>query len=308
MLDEILHVLDVQPKNEGRFIGRNVHANHVFGGQVVGQAIAAGGRTVPDDRRLHSLHAYFLAPGDWQQDIMLDVEVLRDGRSFNARRITAYQDRGPILVMTGSWHVDEPGFAHAVTAPVVPAPETLASDAKVFAEIARLRPEAAGFVFRFAAFESRQVEAMPMLHPGTLLPVDAEPGAPVQSRPPLKHTWIRTVRRIGDDPRVHEALLGYMSDLDFMSVAMLPHGAHPGDHQRIQGTSLDHAMWLHKPLRVDDWLLFAKESPVSAGARGFVRGQFFDQAGVLVASAAQECLMRPRVLSSAGANPDTAQG
>lgn len=284
VLDEILHVLDVQPKNEGRFIGRNVHEHHVFGGQVVGQAIAAGGKSVADDRRLHSMHAYFLAPGDWTQDIMLDVEILRDGRSFSARRITAVQSRGPILVMTASWHVDEAGFAHASSAPSVPAPNQLTSDRAVFAELAKQRPEVARFAFRFDAFDSRQIEATPVF----------QPGATMAPRPPLKHTWVKTVERIGDDPRVHEAMLGYISDLDFMSVTMQPHGAHPGDHERIQGTSLDHALWLHRPLRVDDWLLFAKESPVSAGARGFVRGAFFDQAGVLVASAAQECLIRPR--------------
>ena len=285
VLDEILFVLDVQAFREGQFIGKNVHQHHVFGGQVFGQAIAAGGRTVPEQRRLHSAHAYFLAPGDWQKDILLDVETLRDGKSFNVRRITASQAKGPILVMTASWHVDEPGFAHATTAPVVSPPDKLVSDRKRFADLARTRPEVAQFAFRFEAFDSRQVEPVLMHQPGVLL----------EPRAPLKHTWVRTQRKLSDDPRIHEAMLGYISDLDFMSTTMLPHGAHPGDHHRIQGTSLDHSLWLHRPLRVDDWLLFAKESPTSAGARGFVRGQFFDAAGVMVASAAQECLIRPRV-------------
>lgn len=282
VLDEILGVLDVKAVagETDVFLGANVHVNHVFGGQVVGQAIAAGGRTVPAERRLHSLHAYFLAPGDWTQDIRLEVRHLRDGASFSSRRVTAIQRKGPILSMTASWHIDEPGHAHAAAMPDVEGPEHLKTDRQRFLELAKTRPEVANFAFRFEAFDSRQVEGILLTH--------AEP------REPLRHTWVKSSRPLVDDPRVHEAVFGYISDLDFMSTSMLPHGASPSDHQRIQGTSLDHSLWLHRPFRVDEWLLFRKESPRAVGARGFVRGEFYTRDGVLVASATQECLIRPR--------------
>jgi acyl-CoA thioesterase-2 len=286
VLDEILGVLDVLPVAGERdaFIGRNVHANHVFGGQVVGQAIAAGGHTVAADRRLHSLHAYFLAPGDWTQDIRLEVTHLRDGASFSSRRVTAIQSKGAILSMTASWHIDETGYQHQREMPAVEGPAHLQTDRQRFIELAKQRPEVASFAFRFEAFDSRQVEGILLTHGLT--------GG--ERREPLRHTWVRTSRHLTDDARVHEAVFGYLSDLDFMSTSMLPHGTSPADHQRIQGTSLDHSLWLHRPFRVDEWLLFRKESPKAVGARGFVRGDFFTEEGVMVASAAQECLIRPR--------------
>ncbi len=294
VLDEILAVLDVLPVSDQRsaeatdaFVGRNVHSAHVFGGQVVGQAIAAGGRTVAADRHLHSLHAYFLAPGDWEQDIRFEVQRVRDGASFSARRITALQRRGPILQMTASWHIEEQGFSHQNQPPAVPGPDGLQTDARRFADLARQRPEVAQFAFRFEAFDSRQVE-------------DASPFAALQ-REPRKHTWIRAAHALPDDPRVHESVLGYLSDLDFMSTSMMPHLNAPMDRGQMQATSLDHSLWLHKPVRVDKWLLFCKESPRAHGARGFVRGDFFTQDGELVVSAAQECLIRPRNLPATNA-------
>ena len=287
VLDEILAVLDVLPVSGQKsaeapeaFVGRNIHTAHVFGGQVVGQAIAAGGRTVVADRHLHSLHAYFLAPGDWTQDIRFEVQRIRDGAIFSSRRITALQQRGPILQLTASWHVEEQGLSHQNHAPAVAGPDGLQTDRQRFADLAKARPEVLQFAFRFEAFDSRQVEDLP-------------PFTTVQ-REPRKHTWIRTAHALPDDPRLHESVLGYLSDLDFMSTSMMPHLNAPMEHGQIQATSLDHSLWLHKPVRVDEWLLFCKESPRAHGARGFVRGDFFTQSGELVVSAAQECLIRPR--------------
>ena len=294
VLDEVLAVLDVLPISNQKsadatdaFVGHNMHTAHVFGGQVVGQAIAAGGSTVATDRHLHSLHAYFLAPGNWQQDIRSKVQRLRDGASFSARRITALQSRGPILQMTASWHIEEPGFSHQQQAPAVRGPEGLQTDRKRFADLARLHPEVAQFAFRFEAFDSRQVEDTPLHSRGP--------------REPRKHTWIGAAHALPDDARVHERVLGYLSSpdflsgLDFMSTSMMPHLTMPMARGQMQATSLDHSLWLHKPVRVDEWLLFCKERPRVQGARGFVRGDFFSQCGELVESATPECLIRPRV-------------
>ena len=162
--------------------------------------------------------------------------------------------------------------------PDVPPPEALRGDREAYLEIAEQRPEVKRFAFRFEAIESRQVERILMTDEGT--------------HPPYKHTWLRTRDRLPDDPEVHLAVLAYMSDLDFMSTSMLPHGRQRM-RDSIQGASLDHSLWFHRPFRADDWLLFAKESPNAGGARGFVRGQFFTRDGTLVATAAQECLIRP---------------
>lgn len=278
ILKEIVDLLDVERIEQNLYRGQNHNTEHVFGGQVLAQAIASAFRTVECAHELHSIHAYFLRAGDWNVPILYDVDRIRDGRSFSTRRVVAIQHGRAIFNMSSSWHRREEGLLHALPMPDVPPPEALRGDREVFLEMARDRPEVSRFAFRFEAIDSRQVERMSMMDEGT--------------HPPFKNTWLRTREALPDDPEVHLAMLAYMSDLDFMSTSMLPHGRNLM-RESVQGASLDHSLWFHRPFRADDWLLFAKESPNACGARGFVRGQFFTRHGELVATAAQECLIRP---------------
>lgn len=285
-LAEILDILNVERIEENLYRGQNHETEHVFGGQVLAQAIAAAHRTVVErsvepsgePRHLHSVHAYFLRAGDWNRPILYEVDRIRDGKSFTTRRVVAVQHGRAIFNLSSSWQKSEAGLAHAQPMPDVPPPESLRGDRETYAEIAKLEPRMKNFAFRFEAIDSRQVEQLFM--------TTKEP------HPPAKHTWLRTRDRLPDDEVVHLCVLAYMSDLDFMSTSMLPH-AGTSLRDTIQGASLDHSIWFHQPFRADEWLLFAKESPNASGARGFVRGQFFNRDGALVATAAQECLIRP---------------
>ncbi len=278
VLRNILDILDVEELERNLYRGQNHQTEHVFGGQVLAQSIAAAYRTVDEPHALHSIHAYFIRAGDWNIPIIYEVDRIRDGRSFTTRRVIAIQHGRAIFDMALSFHKPEPGINHAVPMPDVPPPEALRGDREVFVEIARHQPDVGRFAFRFEAIDSRQVERIRM--------TDAD------THPPVKHSWLKTRDPLPDDPEVHLALLAYMSDLDFMSTSMLPHGQ---GHMRgnVRGASVDHSLWFHRPFRADEWLLFAKESPNAGGARGFVRGQFFNRQGELVVTAAQECLIRP---------------
>ncbi|HEY5646460.1 MAG TPA: acyl-CoA thioesterase II [Pseudomonadales bacterium] len=278
VLKNILDILDVEELERNLYRGQNHQTEHVFGGQVLAQAIAAAHRTVEAAHALHSIHSYFLRPGDWNVPIIYEVDRIRDGRSFTTRRVIAIQHGRAIFDMALSFHKPEPGITHAVPMPDVPPPDALRGDREIFAEIALQQPDVSRYAFRFEAIDSRQVERIRM--------TDAK------SHPPMKHTWLKTRDPLPDEPEVHLALLAYMSDLDFMSTSMLPHGQ--GNMRgNVQGASVDHSLWFHRPFRADDWLLFAKESPNAGGARGFVRGEFFNRQGELVVTAAQECLIRP---------------
>jgi acyl-CoA thioesterase II len=278
-LANIIELLDVEKIEENLFRGRNVPDHpHVFGGQVLAQAIAAADRTVDEPRRLHSLHSYFLRPGDWNAQTLYQVDRIRDGKSFTTRRVAAIQHGRAIFSMSASWHKEESGLEHTVPMPNVPPPGSLRPQREVFAEFAAKRPEMARMMSRFDAIDIRQVEHAHVEN---------------EAHPPYRHTWVKTSDPLPDDPEVHVCLLAYISDMDFMGTALLPHGRTGGD-RRLQGASLDHAMWFHRDFRADQWLLFAKTSPSAAGARGFVRGQFFSEDGALIATAAQECLIRPR--------------
>jgi acyl-CoA thioesterase-2 len=280
VLRDILDLLNVENIEENLYRGPNSpDHHHVFGGQVLAQAIAAAYRTIAEPRVLHSIHAYFLRPGDWNRPVLYEVDRIRDGRSFTTRRVAAIQHGRAIFSMSSSWQSVELGLEHSAAMPDVPRPESLRADREVFGEIAKTRPEVARFAWRFDAIDSRQVESTLMVSR--------------EAHPPLKHTWLKTHDRLPDDPEVHLCMLAYMSDLDFMGTSMLPHGRNFSGEPAIQGASLDHALWFHRPFRADEWLLFVKRSPSAAGARGFVRGQFFNQAGELIATAAQECLIRP---------------
>lgn len=278
VLREIIDLLDIEAIEMNLYRGQNHDTEHVFGGQVLAQALTAAYRTVDRDHALHSLHAYFLRAGDWKVPILYEVDRIRDGRSFTTRRVAAIQHGRAIFSLSCSWHKAEAGLVHSQPMPDVPPPESLRGDLEAYRALAQEQPEVARFSFRFEAIDSRQVERIPITS--------------TEEHPPFKHTWLKARDPLPDNPEVHLAMLAYMSDLDFMSTSMLPHRT-PDNRQFIRGASLDHSMWFHKPFRADEWLLFAKESPNAGGARGFVRGHFFTRAGELVATAAQECLIRP---------------
>ena len=277
-LKKIVDLLNVEAIETNLYRGQNHDTEHVFGGQVLAQAIAAAYRTVEQPHHLHSIHAYFLRAGDWTIPILYEVDRIRDGRSFTTRRVVAIQHGRAIFDMALSWHKAEPGLSHSLPMPDVPPPEALRGDRETYQEFAKQEPDVARYAFRFEAIESRQVER--------ILLGDND------AHPPCKHTWLKTRDPLPDNPELHLAMLAYMSDLDFMSTSMLPHGRN-AMRGKVQGASVDHSMWFHRPFRADEWLLFVKESPNAGGARGFVRGHFFNRDGDLVVTAAQECLIRP---------------
>jgi acyl-CoA thioesterase II len=257
----------------------DIGSKRVFGGQVLGQALAAATRTV-EGRAAHSLHAYFLRPGDVDAPIYYEVDRSRDGHSFTSRRVVASQAHGPILHLAASFHAAEDGFEHHTQMPQVPPPEALRGTGDLDADaLARMPQRLRRFFEHLRPFDIRPVEAMDPLA--------------VQQRAPVQHLWMRTVDRLPDDDDLHRALLAYLSDYYFIPTATLPHGLIFQD-QRVQMASLDHAMWFHRPARVDEWLLFAYESPCAAAGRALARGQIYTRAGAFVASTAQEGLLRRR--------------
>ena len=277
VLANILDLLDLERIEQNLYLGQNHDTEHVFGGQVLAQSIIAASRTVQEAHALHSMHAYFLRAGDWKAPILYEVDPIRDGRSFSTRRVVAIQHGRAIFNLSCSWHRRESGYEHTLPMPNVLPPECLRNDLELYREVAKQRPEVTRYMFRFEAIDSRQVENLLMSNE--------------EAHPPHKHTWLKTVAPLPDRPGLHEAMLAYMSDLDFMSTSMLPHGGRLIRDQ-IYGASLDHALWFHRPVQADEWLLFAKSSPNARGSRGFVRGHFFNRDGELVATAAQECLIR----------------
>jgi acyl-CoA thioesterase-2 len=252
----------------------------IFGGQVLGQALSAAAQTVDPDRAVHSAHGYFLRAGELKKPIVYQVERLRDGKSFSTRRVVAVQEGEAIFSLAASFQVDEPGFEHQDAMPAVPAPDTLRSEAELALAFADALPQRV----RARAAAPRPVE---------IRPVELRnPFAPV-AQPPIRRAWYRAVDRLPDDPALHRYLLAYASDFSFLSTALDPHGVSfmtPG----MKVASIDHAVWFHRAFRLDEWLLYDVESMSASGARGLVRGRFFDRGGRLVASAVQEGLIRRR--------------
>lgn len=282
VLAELLDLLRLERIEQNLFRGQSQDLGWgaVFGGQVLGQALSAAAQTVPAERHVHSLQASFLRQGDARRPIVYEVDPLRDGSSFTTRRVLAVQGGKPIFALTASFQVDEPGFDHAAPLPDVPGPEGLPSELEIAQRHAARIPEP----LRPMALAERPIEIRPVQHVNLLAPKPA---------PPRRQLWYRATGRLPDDPAVHRYLLAYASDFNFLITAMLPHGVSwltPG----MQVASLDHAMWFHRPFRMDDWLLYDVESPSASGARGLVTGRFYDRSGALVASVAQEGLMRDR--------------
>ncbi|MDQ0437306.1 acyl-CoA thioesterase-2 [Kaistia dalseonensis] len=280
MTNDLLSILDLEPLEHNLFRGRSYDPGwqRVFGGQVIGQALMAASRTV-DERLVHSLHGYFLRPGDPKAPIIYDVERIRDGGSFTTRRVVAIQHGQPIFSMAASFHLVEDGFEHQIAMPDVAAPETLPDEAYLVAEILKTAPASA------RAFWARK-------RPIEIRPVDPEAFINRAHPSPRQAIWIRAREALGDDPVLHRCVLAYASDLTLLDATLLAHGRWVFDGS-LQVASLDHAMWFHRPFRMDDWLLYVEDSPSAQGARGFNRGSLFDRAGRLIASTAQEGLVRP---------------
>lgn len=251
----------------------------VYGGQVAAQALAAAQATVGEELGVHSLHLYFILGGDTSIPIIYDVERVRDGRSFATRRVTARQHGETIFAMTASFQRHEEGWDHQDAMPDVPGPEGGTDLAKLF-EAAH--PGAADYW-------NREWSSMSMRYVGDSRS-DDDPGR--QQHPAVQRLWFKTREAIGDDLRLHNAVLTYVSDVSLLGASLVPHGILPGD-PRVQMASLDHAIWFHRPFRADEWLLYDQYSPSASGGRGLSIARVFDQGGRLVATVAQEGLIRP---------------
>ena len=278
---ELVALLDLAPLGEDRFAGGSAQNGwrRVFGGQVLAQALVAAERTVVG-RAPHSLHAYFLLGGDPRTPIVFEVERVRDGRSFTTRRIVARQNGAPIFVMVASFHVPEQGFEHAAAPPKAPPPEACPDP--------RLAIEKLDGPSRF-----HMKGMLDTIWPIDFRPTDLARYAPEAGRDPSQNLWVRIGEPLPDDPALHRAALLYLSDFSLLDAALVTHGRTIHDN-RIQVASLDHAMWLHQPMRADEWLLYVEDSPAASGGRGLVRGLIYARDGTLVASVAQEGLIRQK--------------
>jgi len=281
-VQDLLNILDLEPLEVNLFRGRSpqVGWQRVFGGQVIGQALVAAVRTVDASRPPHSMHAYFLLPGDPKVPIIYDVDRMRDGKSFTTRRVTARQHGQPIFSMLASFHADEAGLEHQAKMPDVPPPESLPSEAEMREKILPMMPDP---VRRYYERE-RPIE---------LRPVEFDRYLGKKYPDGRFHVWIKTTGRLPDDPAIHQCVLAYTSDMGLLDTALVPHGRTLFEKE-FMAASLDHALWLHRPFRADEWLLYAQETPNLHGSRGFGRGLIFTRDGILVASVAQEGLVRQR--------------
>jgi acyl-CoA thioesterase-2 len=282
-LSRLLVLLDLETIEENLFRGLSPPepVQRVFGGQVLAQALTAAARTVEAARLCHSLHAYFLRPGDPKVPILYQVDRSRDGASFTARRVVAIQHGAQIFTLAASFQKAEAGFQHQAQMPVVTGPESLEDDREVLLRQESLPPAARAWVARERPFETRSV-----LGRGP-----SGPAGDRAARAAIDHIWLRTRGSVPEDPVLQRALLAFVSDMSLLDTALLPHGK--SIFSNVKVASLDHAMWFHRPFRADEWLLYVQDSPSASGARGFNRGAIYTREGVLVASVAQEGLIRP---------------
>jgi acyl-CoA thioesterase II len=277
---DLLKLLELEQLEVNLFRGesRDIGSPQVFGGQVLGQALKAASATVEDNRVVHSLHAYFLRRGDFNAPIVYEVDRSLDGHSFANRRVVAIQHGAQIFNMTASFQIEEAGFDHQVEMPAVPPPEHLADTSVPPRNLLERLPERLRrFLEQPRPFEFRMVQPLDYLKP--------------RRAPPAREIWFRAAGCLPQDERLHRCLLAYVSDYFLLDTATLPHGTTYFSTNIIMA-SIDHAMWFHRPLRVDQWLLYALESPSASGARGFARASVFAADGRLVASTAQEGLVR----------------
>jgi acyl-CoA thioesterase-2 len=279
ILADLLHLLKLERIEHDIFRGesRDIGSPRVYGGQVLGQALSAASATV-EGREVHSLHAYFLRAGDVEAEIVYIVDRARDGGSFTNRRVVAIQHGQQIFNMTCSFQEAERGLDHQSAMPEVPPPESLADLRELTAAVLEKIPEKVRRYFTHERpFEVRPVDPLKILSR--------------EKTEPLQRFWVRAVDRLPDDPHVHRNLLAYISDYQLVATSTLPHGIRLESGQLFLA-SLDHAMWFHRPFRLDDWVLYTMDSPNACGARGLARGEFFSRDGRLVATTAQEGLIR----------------
>jgi acyl-CoA thioesterase-2 len=279
-LDALVELLDLETieVNIFRGLSPDEERQRVFGGQVAGQALVAAGRTVEDDKRVHSLHAYFLRPGDPTVPILYEVDRIRDGRSFTTRRVVGIQHGKAIFNLAASFHIDEAGPEHQLPMPEVPDPESLPT----FRERMEPHKEFLGDWYE----RPRPIDARHI----TKTPLERSPDEPL---PPRQQLWIKADGTLPDDPLLHACIVAYESDFTLLDTALLPLAIRSWNDGTTMMASLDHAMWFHRPFRADDWLLYDQDSPTAYGARGFARGQIFTRDGRLVVSVVQEGLIRP---------------
>jgi len=283
---QFLDLLELERLEHNIYRGQNrdLGTGRVFGGQVFAQALVAARRTVGEGREAHSVHGYFLREGDLTTPIVYFVDRPRDGKSFTSRRVTAIQHGEAIFHLSASFHVAEPGLDHQVAMPEVPPPETLTSELDLIRANADRIPETTRHLWT----QDRPIDLRAVAPRHPFEQPTAGSAATAQ-----RQVWFRVVERIPDDVIVHQAVLAYASDYGFLPTALLPHGITMRDPSLLIA-SLDHTVWMHRPFRADEWLLYVSDSPSAHGARGFVRGQIFTREGHLVASVAQEGLIRRR--------------
>jgi acyl-CoA thioesterase-2 len=290
-IDELLQLVRLEPLEVNLFRGasRDIGTTRVFGGQVLAQAVLAASQTV-EDRLIHSLHAYFLRAGDPDSPIVYSVDRSRDGRSFTARRVVAIQHGRPIFTLAASFQLEQEGVEHQFEMPSgIPTPEALAEKPEISPDkLERLPQKLRRWFTRFGPFEFRAVRDQDPEHPAPM--------------PPHKQFWFRLRGALEDDQGLHRALLAYASDFHLIGTATLPHGLSYSRGELVMA-SLDHAMWFHRPCRVNDWLFYDCDSPSAAGSRGLARGLIFDRDGALVASTAQEGLIRVIEPRESGGGP-----
>jgi acyl-CoA thioesterase-2 len=279
-IDGLISLLDLEPLEQNLFRGRGPTAGwqRVYGGQVLGQALVAAVRTVDPQRTCHSLHAYFLLPGDPAHPIVYEVARIRDGGSFTTRDVKGIQKGRAIFSMSASFHKVEEGFSHQAEMPDVPPPESLPSEAQLKARMLEHLPS------NIRSYWERE-------RPLEVRPTDISRYLTREKRPAQQHIWMRANGRLPDAFPLHQCVLAYASDFTLLDTALIAHGKLLFDPD-IQLASLDHALWFHRPFRADDWLLYSQDSPSAYGARGFCRGSVFTRDGTLVASVTQEGLVR----------------
>ena len=281
-VETLLSTLDLEPieVNLFRGISPKVGWQRVFGGQVIGQALVAAQRTVEAERKVHSLHGYFMRPGDPENPIIYEVDRIRDGGSFTTRRVVAIQHGHAIFSMSASFQIEEGGLEHAIDMPDIPRPEELASEKELAEQFIDHAPE------NVRKYWQRE-------RPIELRPTDLTHYISRKKLPPRQHVWFRATGPLPDNPAIQAAVLAYASDMTLLDTSLYAHGRAVFD-PALQVASLDHAMWFHRPIDMEKWHLYTQDSPNSSGARGFTRGSIYSEDGELVASAAQEGLIRLR--------------
>jgi len=278
-LDRLVDLLDLETIEVDIFRGKQPTESlqRVFGGQVAGQALVAAGRTVPEDRPVHSLHAYFLRPGDPSVPIIYNVDRIRDGRSFTTRRVVAIQHGKPIFNMSASFQIVEAGLEHAMPMPDVPDPETLQT---IQQRMAAYSDELGGWFSR-----PRPIDIRYVTDPPRVIRDQGETGEP------RSQVWMRADGKLPDDPLLHVCAVAFASDMTLLDSTLLSHGLAMGKDP-VMLASLDHAMWFHRPFRADEWFLYDQDSPATAGGRGLARGEIYTHGGQLAVSVVQEGLIR----------------